>query len=284
MKRYRVPFPVYVAAHIHAQAGKVVDENFLKEKQEHFRGLCRQFPDLFTRISYEYAEPTGRPQDEVEIELSSSGLRRVLGDVEGLVKKRLAAITEIVLDAVRTNETSVQNIISLFQYWMKDRTVVRVIGEGRALLAASLPANRLAHGGASVWIFGDRSPLPNSKLGGGIISISASGKTQAVLEIMKTAQRRNRERGVRGHSDIVVVGMSDAKADEFRSLCTNGYFIGINPEDHEKHVVLRALADLKEYAISELFDALVVAAGYEIGVNFRTGHEDWLTGPWHQHS
>ena len=200
--------------------------------------------------------------------------RRLLTDLGHLLNIRLAAVKSIVLDAVEAHLPSVENIINLLGTWMVGRETVRVVGAGRALLAASLPSNRLAHGGANVWILGDKSPLPNSRLGGAVIAVSASGKTQSVLEIMRAVQAANKEHVVTGNRQLVTVGISDAKATEFESLCSPECFIGIRPDRYRGDVTLRALGDIEEYSISELLDALVVAAGLRVGANFRLGHED----------
>ncbi len=264
-----------------------MDEQLLRAQDKRFRQLIVKYPDRVAQISLEFSEPPdSEPLREVEVELSPTGIRRVLGPIDKLVERRLAAIQGIVSDVIQKFPKNIRNVVSVLGEWMRENTIVRIIGAGRALLAASLPANRLAHGGATVSILGDRSPLPNSKWGGGIIAVSASGKTRAVLEIMALAREVNKERRLLNQNEITVIGISKSTAKKFRSLCSPGYFLGIRPDRFVKGVELRALGDIEEYAISELLDALIVAAGLEIGANFRTGHEDLVggaTGPWHQH-
>jgi len=286
MKRTRVSNATFAAALIAQRKGRSIDEQFLASKEDAFKRLAGTYPREVADISHKEANPPGNPFAQIDVEISDAGIRRLLPSLDALIERRLVAIRDIVLEAVRQNPTVVRNIQSLLADWMKRREIVRVVGAGRALLAASLPANRLAHGEATVSILNDRSPLPNSKLGGGVIAVSASGKTGIVLDIMKHAQNVNRERTLLGQSPILVIGFSSAAASEFASLCTPGYFLGFRSAPHSEDVVLRALGDLEEYAASELFDALVVAAGLEQGVNFLTGHEDLVgsaTGPWHQH-
>lgn len=272
------------------QDGHTVDEHFLTEQDKKFKALVGKYPEETRWASLKLDEPPiDDPWKEIEVEVSPAGIRRVLPPFERLVDARLNAIKEIVADAIRTHAENVRNVVSVLGEWMRKGTIVRVIGAGRALLAGSLPANRLAHGGAAVWVLGDRSPLPNSRRGGGIIAASASGATPIVLEIMALAQKVNKERVLLGEPEIIVIGVSNRtseKAKEFRSLCTPGFFLGIQPEPWVAGLELRALGDIEEYSISELLDAVVVLAGLEIGVNFRLGHEDLVggaTGPWDQH-
>jgi len=281
-----VSVATFAAALIAQQNGLVVSEEFLASKEANFRELKAKYPREILGMSLKDANPPMDPLAEIEVQLSPSGVQRVLPQIQELISLRLEAIREIVLNSVGEHSEAVANIRRLIGLWMLRGEIVRVIGAGRALLAASIPANRLAHGGATVSILGDRSPLPNSKLGGGIVAVSASGKTGIVLDIMRLAQEVNKERELLGQPRIMVVGLSNSTATEFASLCTQGHFVGIRPEAYVDHIELRALGDLEEYALSELFDALVVAAGFEIGANFRTGHEDLVgsaTGPWHQH-
>lgn len=290
MSRHRILAATLHVALQRSRDGQIVDESFLNEQDRRFKELIAKHPNEIPSASLDLEEPPIPPWEEIDVELSAAGVRRILGPFEEIVDSRLSAIKGIVTDSIRNQPDNVRDVVSLFGEWMRKGTRVRIIGAGRALLAASIPANRLAHGGASVWILGDRSPLPNSRLGGGIIAASASGETAIVLEIMKLAQKINNEKTVLKQDHIVVVGISHAtseKAKDFRSLCSKGYFLGIEPETHTTGLFLQALGDIKEYAISELFDLLVVAAGLEIGVNFRLGHEDLVggaTGPWHQHN
>ncbi len=90
--------------------------------------------------------------------------------------------------------------VRLFRHWMVNSAIVRVIGAGRAKLAASLPANRLAHGGARVYIQDDMIPMPHSIKGGGIIAASASGKTPAVLDVLRTVREKQ--------ARVMVVGIA----------------------------------------------------------------------------
>lgn len=274
----------FAAALIAYQKGHPVDENGLLAKERAFQELARKYPRQVEGISLKYANPAGEPFEQIEVEVSESGIRRVLPPISELMDQRLLAIKGMVLNAISENPTAFNSIKCAFIRWMQSQAIVRVIGAGRALLAAALPANRLAHGGATVFILNDRSPVPNSRLGGAIIALSASGETKSVLEIMKFALEVNKKREAFRQEPITVVGFSKDTAKAFADLCTPGYFLGIRPEIYSKGVVLRALGDLEEYALSDLFEALVVVAGLEVGINFRLGHEDLVgsaTGPWY---
>lgn len=286
MKKMRISVATFAAALVAEKRGRTIDKDFLASKEKIFKSLVQRYPKQIQGISHKYANPPDDPRLEVEVELSTEGIRRVLAPLDELVQKRLNSIQDTVLAAMREYPKSAEKIKRLLGQWMLKGEIVRVVGAGRALLAAAIPANRLAHGGASVFVLSDRSPLPNSAMGGGVIAVSASGKTQIVLDIMKLAQEVNKDRELLKQSPIAIIGFSSATASEFESLCTPGYFVGIRTEVHAKDVELRALGDLEEFALSELFDALVVAAGLELGINFRMGHEDLVggaTGPWHQH-
>jgi D-arabinose 5-phosphate isomerase GutQ len=150
---------------------------------------------------------------------------------------------------------------------MVDGTIVRVLGAGRARLAAAIPAQRLAHGGARVHVQDEIVPMPHMMRGGGIIAASAMGKTEYVLDVMRQAKAKTR--------DIKIVGIASADAGEFKLLCD--VFIGIEPEPEGTFNPLRALADSEESVIVELLDGLVVAAGKLGGFDdgfWRLGHEN----------
>jgi len=273
-----------------ARAGQTIDGLVLAQIQASFE-RARQSPNS----SSAQLDEINIEEPWASVELALSGdetppVRCILRNRDAMLSERSNAVKELVDHAFREFPGEVENVLALFREWMWNRTIVHVIGAGRALLAASLPANRLAHAGANVYILGDKSPPPNSRFGGGIIAASASGKTRTVLEIMSFAQRANRERPWPGMQEIKIVGIADERAaavdafPPFRDLCSPGCFLGI-PKNTE--VGLRALADIEELAISAILDALVVIAAREIGVNFFRGHEDLVggaTGPWHQRS
>ena len=122
---------------------------------------------------------------------------------------------------------------------------MRVMGAGRARLAAAIPANRLAHGGAHIYVQDDIVPMPHSIKGGGILAASASGRTTVLLENLAAARKKG--------SSITIVGIAAHNADEFRGQCD--VFIGIHEAFQAKRP-LQALADISEFVISELLDAL----------------------------
>jgi D-arabinose 5-phosphate isomerase GutQ len=198
----------------------------------------------------------------------------VSDDVCNNIEQRLKAINQQVLDSVQMSRAEIEEGVHLFLRWMNEGTIVRVIGAGRARLAAAIPANRLAHGGARVYVQDDIIPMPHTINGGGIIAASASGTTETVLSNLKSARQKTR--------DIKIVGVASSRAVEFKSYCD--IFIGIQPEPAGTSNPLKALADTKEYVLSELLDAMVVAAGKLGGFDdtrWRLGHEDLgPTGPY----
>lgn len=168
--------------------------------------------------------------------------------------------------------TEVSSATEILRKWMVDRTIVRVIGAGRAKLAGAIPANRLAHGGARLHIIDDLIPMPHTYRAGGIIAVSASGRTKTVLDALRSA--RDSESG------ITVVGIADDQSLEFKNLCD--VFIGIRLDRAPNP--LSALADIEEYVISLLLDSMVVAAGKLAGYDettWKLGHENLgPTGPY----
>lgn len=272
----------------HSKTGKVLDEEFLRRSDAEYRRILRDFPVESQDVQLgELDEPPNEePYEEIEVHVTKEGIHRQIPPVGQLASQRFRAISEMSDETFLAYADEVRNVVSVFSRWMRNGTIVHVIGAGRALLAASLAANRLAHGGARVYILGDKAPPPSSRFGGGVLAASASGKTPVVLEIMKTATELNANPK---QSPIEVVGISDPEAPAtdwcpaFRDLCTPGLFLGVK---RRPDVVLRGLADLEEQAINQVLDAIVVAAGLEIGINFRLGHEDLVggaTGPWHRH-
>lgn len=190
------------------------------------------------------------------------------------IAARLAAMNQQALDTLRASDAQVAEAVQMFLRWMEDGVVVRVIGAGRARLAASMPASRMAHGGARVYVQDDIIPMPHTIKGGGIVAASASGKTESVLATMRSAREQTH--------DVRIVGIADSDASEFKSLCD--VFIGIAAEAPGQRNPLRALADSEEYVISELLDAMVVAAGQLGGfseTHWKLGHENLgPTGPY----
>ena len=188
------------------------------------------------------------------------------------IEERERLHTESLIRTARTSANEVARAVDTLRRWMTERMIVRVIGAGRAKLAGAIPANRLAHGGARLYIVDDLVPMPHTYRAGGVIAVSASGKTPTVLEALRKARAAS--------SGIVVVGIAMHDAKQFRELCD--VFIGIRPSD--KPNPLRALADLEEYVISRLLDAIVVAAGKAAGYDetaWRLGHENLgPTGPY----
>jgi D-arabinose 5-phosphate isomerase GutQ len=191
-----------------------------------------------------------------------------------LLVARIHSIAGAVTHTILHNQTQVTDASELLARWMCEHQPVRILGAGRALLAGSMPGNRLSHAGAQVSFMGGMVPLPNSALGGGIIACSASGRTPAVLEAMAIAKRNNPK--------IKAIGIADSQAADFEALCD--VFIGLCRPKEVFANPLSALADTEELMIAEILDGLVVHAGRSIGFDdeaWRRGHEDiGPTGPY----
>jgi D-arabinose 5-phosphate isomerase GutQ len=192
----------------------------------------------------------------------------------GMILAMTNSITHAVTHTCLRNQEAIEAASDLIAAWMAGHSIVRFVGCGRALLAASMPGNRMAHGGAQVSFMGGMVPLPNSRHGGGLIACSASGKTRAVLEAMQAARTSN--------PDLKIVGLSRYDAKGFQQLCD--IFIGIHTSKSEYPNPLSALADTEEHVISGILDALAVIAGRKIHITaegWRQGHEDiGPTGPY----
>ena len=151
--------------------------------------------------------------------------------------------------------------------------MVRVLGAGRARLAAAIPANRIAHGGARAYVQDDIVPMPHTIYGDAVLAAGASGRTPSVLDDLRAV------RDLAPH--VTIVGIASADAAEFKILCD--HFVGIIDDTKVEHP-LSALADVKEYFLSEVLDARVVASGKLGGFDdrrWRLGHENIrATGPY----
>jgi D-arabinose 5-phosphate isomerase GutQ len=195
-------------------------------------------------------------------------------DLHTSMRRRSESIHRQVLNTVQRQVPQIDAAIDTFLRWMTEGSIVRIVGAGRARLAAAIPANRLAHGGARVYVQDDFVPMPHTIRGGGIIAASASGTTRSVLEVMESARKEGR--------DVLIVGIAAEGAAEFRKHCD--IFIGIAEEPLDIRNPLRALADSEEYVISLVLDAIVVAAGRKGGfvdTLWRLGHENLgATGPY----
>ncbi len=261
-------FTFYTAA-AEQRNGKIIGQAYLSQLDAKARKLAADLPN-FKEMKVELEGSGLNADTEIDVRLTpEKGLERIIGPLHPLVKARAFAVAKLVTATITERREAVNRIIDVLAQWMSQSTTVRVVGAGRALLAVSLPANRLAHGGARVSILGDRAPLPHSRLGGSVLAASASGQTREVLDIMKGAINRG----------LTVVGISKAGAEDFKNFCT--HFVGIDFEREIGKVRLRTLGDIEELTIAELLDALIVAAGQRVGIVFRYGHEDLgARGPW----
>jgi|GEM_PF-6562001 len=194
-------------------------------------------------------------------------------DLNKDIKSRMTFINECLDKTIEGSKSQIKDAVDLFCEWMIKGYVVRLIGSGRARLAGAVPMNRLAHGGARVYINDDNIPMPHSIHGGGIIAVSASGKTEPILKVLRHVREST--------GNIAIVGVASKNANEFKSYCK--VFIGID-EDVDTINPLTALADTGEQVICQLLDAMVVAAGKKAlfdDTRWRLGHEDiGSTGPY----
>ena len=204
--------------------------------------------------------------------LSSPPLRPTAPDLSEQIMQRVNSIQRSIELTLTTHPGAIEETVGHFKDWMLNGAVVRVLGAGRARLAGAIPANRLAHGGAQVFVQGDIIPMPHTIKNGGVVAVSASGRTDAVLAALRDIRRKN--------PSISIVGIADGEAEDFAGLCDT--FIGIVPSDTRNP--LEALADTNEYVCSMILDALVVAAGNRAGFDsttWRLGHENiGDTGPY----
>src|SRR5437016_474666 len=132
MKRIRITVAALAAALIAERRGKTVDVKFLKAKDQAFKTLLELYPRQAKSISHRYANPPGDPFEEVDVEVSKYGVRRLLPPVDDLVRQRLSAGQEVILRAIREYPKDASNIKNVLGRWMRKREIVRVVGAGRA--------------------------------------------------------------------------------------------------------------------------------------------------------
>lgn len=237
-------------------------------------GIYESLREDFEGIAVDLQRPS--PSESVPSLLEASGIHN---DIKG----RLRAIDRQVFSTIDNNEESITRCVRLFLQWMNEGTIIRVIGAGRARLAASIPAQRLAHGGARVYVQDDMTPMPHTIHGGGLLVASASGTTPSVISTLETARTNTRDLRIIGialppkpaQTVHTPVNAQRSQHVHIKSLCD--IFISIAPETEDRPNPLRALADAEEYVISELLDAMVVAAGKLGGfpdAKWQLGHED----------
>jgi D-arabinose 5-phosphate isomerase GutQ len=211
--------------------------------------------------------------DKLPEQVTSSFSLEAEGDSCEQIIARINFINNCLKETIKCSEVEIEEIVNLFSEWMRKHSVVRLIGVGRAKIAGNISMYRLEHGGARTFINDGNIPLPHSIHGGGIIAVSASGKTKIILEILKQAREK---------SNMIIVGIAAEDAKEFEEHCH--HFIGIKKNVINNNNLLTALADIEEQIICQLLDAMVVAAGkkelYD-DTQWRLGHEDvGATGPY----
>lgn len=226
--------------------------------------IRKQYPAVITRLSHNVTTRS-TPFDEF--------------DYIHAIGERIDHLGDSVKITLAKNSEQVNSAIKYFKEWMINETVVRVIGAGRAKLAATIPANRLAHGGARVYLQDGTVPMPHDIKCGGTIAVSASGQTPSVLEVLRKIYPTEHSKNLKS-SPFKVIGIANHDAAEFAGLCD--VFIGIHLSELPNP--LRALADTEEFVISLLLDAIVVSAGWQAGFDdtrWRLGHENLgATGPY----
>ncbi|MBO0800732.1 MAG: hypothetical protein J2P31_18085, partial [Blastocatellia bacterium] len=157
--------------------------------------------------------------------------------------------------------------ISLLGRWMDQRSVVRVIGAGRGLLAASMAAHRLSAGGARVHTVGDIMPMPHSLRGGGVIAVAAEGQSEAIARLLIKMRNKNR--------DIKVLGVGYDSSTRFADICE--VFIPV-PGDRQGPRSNETATSVQDYIIAEILDTLVLFAGHELGYtdnHWKLGYGDF---------
>lgn len=169
--------------------------------------------------------------------------------VLGQIEQRNAEIRAQVDASLAGNAQEADQAAAMLLRWMLHGKIVRVLGVGRAALAAFIPANRLAHGGAQAYLRDSVLPIPHTIRGGGIIAISASRGTRRWLATLRLVRQFAR--------DVEILGLGPESAHEFRSLCD--IFIGLAPEKDGGYG-RGTPADSTLSALSQLLDALVVSA------------------------
>jgi len=230
-----------------------------EESNSNIANIISKLEQLYGRIE---PRKNQKPKNELEI-LNSS------------IAQRFDFFAKSALMTTEKSLNEINKATDMLRSWMVNGTIVRLIGGGRAKIAGAIPANRLAHGGARVYIVDDLIPMPHSYKQGGIIAVSASGRNPVVIENLKRI-RENK-------TGIFVIGIANHEASEFSKLCD--IFIGVRLI--EQTTTLQALADTEEYVISMLLDTMVVAAGKSAGFDdttWRLGHENLgPSGPYDVH-
>lgn len=171
-----------------------------------------------------------------------------------LIQTRAETTNRLTAQAVEGAPEAAQEATVLLGRWMDRRSVVRVIGAGRGLLAASMAAHRLSAGGARVHAIGDILPMPHSLRGGGIVAVITEGQAEAIARLLIKVRKKNR--------DIKILGIGYDSSNQFTEVCD--IFIPI-PIDRQGPRSDETVIDVQEYVVAEILDALVLFAGRELG-------------------
>jgi len=215
--------------------------------------------------------------DELPNKVASSFSLEAEEDSCEQIVARIDFINDCLKETIKGSEAKIEEIVNLFYEWMTKHSVVRLVGVGRAKIAGNISMYRLAHGGARTFINDGNIPLPNSIHGGGIIAVSASGKTEIILEILKQAY-------VKEDPNMTIVAIAAEEVRDYYEKNCCHHFIGIKKDVKNSNNSLTALADVEEQIICQLLDAMVVAAGKKAfydDTQWRIEHEDvGATGPY----
>jgi len=214
-----------------------------------------------------------------------------MADLLYAFQKRNEYYEDTIKNTIESMSKEIEEAIGLLVDSITTGYSVRFLGAGRARLAATMPANRLCHAGAQVSIMSDTIPLPNTRLGGYVFAVSASGTSVDVIQAMIKARKRRFGGEERGRKiapiTIPIVGISaltgithdkgdKEKTQKNTDLCNSfkeacDIFIHIQVNDAMKSEY-NYLADNEEHVIMELLDLMVACAIKRAGIKIL--HED----------
>src|SRR5689334_22354836 len=111
MSKHKILVATFHAALAKTRKGETVDTEFLNKSDRQFRELRDKYPD---EAGQAVLDPYGEepditdPWEEIEIELSSSRIRRIIEPLGPLVEERLRAIKDIVLNTMAAYPSEVR--------------------------------------------------------------------------------------------------------------------------------------------------------------------------------
>jgi len=205
-------------------------------------------------------------------------------DLQSCFGERHKYYEKTILTTIDKQTGQISDAIDLLVESLRNGFSVRFLGAGRARLVAAVPANRLCHAGANVSIISDTIPMPNTRLGGFVFAVSASGTSIDVINAMEKARKR-RDAGAEEGGRIIkpitipIVGISALTGkDKYQKLCDRfqaacDVFIHIQVDTAEKSD-FNHLGDNEEHVIMELLDFMVACAINITGRKNEILHED----------